>query len=61
MQRYFQAAVDAERVIITGSGMQAILQTVQAVLGPGDEAVVVSPVWPNILPPSACRKPWPAP
>ena len=44
--------LDAERVIITGSGMQAILQTVQAVLGPGDEAVVVSPVWPNI-----CRHP----
>jgi aspartate aminotransferase len=49
VQRYFQAAVNAERVIITGSGMQAILQTVQAVLGPGDEAVVVSPVWPNIF------------
>ena len=38
-----------ERVIITGSGMQAIMQTVQALVGPGDEVVVVSPVWPNIF------------
>src|SRR2546425_222026 len=29
--------------------MQAIMQTVQAVVGPGDEVVVVSPVWPNIF------------
>ena len=49
LQRHFHAAVASERVIITGSGMQAILQTVQALVGPGDEVVVVSPVWPNIF------------
>src|SRR5215471_20736608 len=49
LRRHFQVDVEPERVIITGSGMQAILQTVQALVGPGDEVVVVSPVWPNIF------------
>jgi aspartate/methionine/tyrosine aminotransferase len=49
VRRHCLADVDPERVIITGSGMQAILQTVQALVGPGDEVVVVSPVWPNIF------------
>jgi aspartate aminotransferase len=49
VRRHFVADVDPERVIITGSGMQAIMQTVQALVGPGDEVVVVSPVWPNIF------------
>ena len=49
VRRHFLADVDPERVIITGSGMQAIMQTVQALVGPGDEVVVVSPVWPNIF------------
>lgn len=49
LQRHFQAPVNAERVIITGSGMQAMLLTMQALVGPGDEVVVVSPVWPNIF------------
>jgi aspartate/methionine/tyrosine aminotransferase len=49
VRRHFQADVGAERVIITGSGMQAIQLTVQALVGPGDEVVVVSPVWPNIF------------
>ena len=49
LQRHFEVDVGAERVIVTGSGMQALLQTVQALVGPGDEVVVVSPVWPNIF------------
>jgi aspartate/methionine/tyrosine aminotransferase len=49
LQRHFHAAIHPERVIITGSGMQAIQLTMQALLGPGDEAVVVAPVWPNIF------------
>ncbi|MGQ4807794.1 Aspartate aminotransferase [Candidatus Entotheonellaceae bacterium PAL068K] len=49
LRRHFQADVEPERVIVTGSGMQAIVQTVQALVGPGDEVVVVSPVWPNFF------------
>ncbi len=49
LRRHFHTDVDPERVIITGSGMQEIMQTVQALVGPGDEVVAVSPVWPNIF------------
>ncbi len=49
LQRHFDVGIDAERVIITGSGMQALMQTTQAIAGPGDEVVVVAPVWPNIF------------
>jgi aspartate/methionine/tyrosine aminotransferase len=49
LYRHFHTQVEAERVIITASGMQAIIQATQALVGPGDEVVVVSPVWPNIF------------
>jgi aspartate/methionine/tyrosine aminotransferase len=49
LKRHFEVAVEAERVIVTGSGMQAILMTIEALVGPGDEVVVISPVWPNIF------------
>jgi aspartate/methionine/tyrosine aminotransferase len=49
LQRHFDVAVGAERVIVTGSGMQAIMLTMQALVGPGEEIVVISPVWPNIF------------
>jgi len=40
--------VGFERVVVTSSGMQAIFLTVQAITDPGDNILVVSPVWPNI-------------
>ncbi|HEV2678230.1 MAG TPA: pyridoxal phosphate-dependent aminotransferase [Aliidongia sp.] len=40
--------VAPERVVITNSGMQAIMLTVQALVDPGDNILVVSPVWPNV-------------
>jgi aspartate aminotransferase len=39
----------ADRISVTSSGMQAILLSCQAIIDPGDNAVVVSPVWPNIV------------
>jgi aspartate/methionine/tyrosine aminotransferase len=39
----------ADRITVTGSGMQAIILTCQALIDPGDNIVVVSPVWPNIV------------
>ncbi len=39
----------AERVIVTSSGMNGIMLALQAILAPGDNVVVVSPVWPNIV------------
>jgi aspartate/methionine/tyrosine aminotransferase len=42
------AAVSAERVAVTGSGMSALMLSAQMLLSPGDEVVVVTPIWPNI-------------
>ena len=39
----------SDRITVTGSGMQAIILTCQALIDPGDNIVVVSPVWPNIV------------
>jgi len=36
------------RITVSGSGMQAILLTCQLLLDPGDNIVIVSPIWPNI-------------
>ncbi len=49
LQRHFEVNLNPERVIVTGSGMQAIMLTAQALVGSGDEVVVVAPMWPNIF------------
>lgn len=38
----------ADRFTVTGGGMQAIMLAVQLVVDPGDNVVVIDPVWPNI-------------
>lgn len=40
--------VDPAQVVVTGSGMVSIVLAIQATLDPGDSAIVISPVWPNI-------------
>jgi aspartate/methionine/tyrosine aminotransferase len=40
--------VSAERVAVTSAGMSAIMLATQALVEPGDNVVIVSPVWPNI-------------
>jgi len=42
-------AMDSERISIATSGMTAIVLALQAFVRPGDEVVVVGPVWPNIV------------
>ena len=37
-----------ERIGVTGSGVSALMLASQLVLSPGDKAVVVTPIWPNI-------------
>lgn len=40
--------LDPEReIVITASGVQALNVAIRAVLDPGDEALVLTPVWPN--------------
>lgn len=41
--------VDPDRVFITVGGMQAVMQTMQMLIGEGDEAIVPTPTWPNAL------------
>ncbi len=41
--------VDAERVVVTSSGMSAIMIATQALIQPGDNAVAITPLWPNIV------------
>jgi aspartate aminotransferase len=36
-----------ERVTVTPSGVQAIMQTAQAIVDPEDDVLAVAPVWPN--------------
>lgn len=39
--------VEAARITVTAGGMNAILLALQLAAGPGDNVVVVDPVWPN--------------
>lgn len=45
--RHFNRELPTERFIVTGSGMQAIQLTIQAISGAGDEVIVPTPAWPN--------------
>ncbi len=38
-----------DRITVTGSGMQAIILACQTIVDAGDNMVLVSPVWPNIV------------
>lgn len=47
--RLYRGRCSADHITVTGSGMQAILLSCQTIVEPGDNVVVVSPVWPNIV------------
>jgi aspartate/methionine/tyrosine aminotransferase len=49
VSRLHGATVAPERIMVTSSGMNAIMLTVQTLVGPGDNFVIVSPIWPNIV------------
>src|ERR1700726_1410777 len=40
--------VGAERILVSSSGMTALMLTAQALIDEGDNLVIVAPVWPNI-------------
>jgi len=46
-QRIYRTEVELERIIVSASGMNALMITVQCLVGHGDSAVVIGPVWPN--------------
>jgi aspartate/methionine/tyrosine aminotransferase len=46
--RHFCISLSPEHFYVTGSGMQAIQLSVQAITAPGDEMIFLTPAWPNI-------------
>ena len=52
LARYYKEIHDVEvdpesRIVITASGVQALNVGIRCVLNPGDEALVLTPAWPN--------------
>jgi aspartate/methionine/tyrosine aminotransferase len=41
--------VDPERIVVTSSGVSALMLATQALAGPGDRVVEVTPLWPNLV------------
>jgi len=48
MERLYDTPVSSDRITVTTSGMSAIMLAMQALINPGDEVIVVGPVWPNV-------------
>ena len=48
MQSRHAANIGVERVAVTSGGVNALMLAMQAIVNPGDEVVVVTPVWPNL-------------
>jgi aspartate/methionine/tyrosine aminotransferase len=48
MQSRHAANIGVERIAVTSGGVNALMLAMQALLNPGDQAVVVTPVWPNL-------------
>jgi aspartate/methionine/tyrosine aminotransferase len=42
------AEISADRIAVTSGGVNALMLAVQALVGAGDEVVVITPVWPNL-------------
>src|SRR5512135_3754036 len=42
------ATVTPGRIAVTASGMSALMLAVEALIGPGDRVVCVTPLWPNL-------------
>ena len=47
-RRIYGVEIDPHRITVTASGMQALALVAQALVDPGDRAVIIGPVWPNI-------------
>lgn len=44
-----RVAVDESEIAVTNSGMSALMLATQALVGPGDRVVIVTPLWPNLV------------
>lgn len=48
MQQRHGAGIGVDRIAVTSGGVNALMLAMQAIVNPGDEVVVVTPVWPNL-------------
>ena len=48
MNRLYALNLDIPSITVTGSGMQAMMLSAQALTDPGDKIIVVGPAWPNL-------------
>jgi len=46
--RIYNSDIDVSRVFVSASGMQGLALVAQAIVSPGDKAVVLAPGWPNV-------------
>jgi aspartate/methionine/tyrosine aminotransferase len=44
-----QASLTHQRISVTSGGVSALMLAMQAILGAGDECLVVTPIWPNLI------------
>jgi aspartate aminotransferase len=49
LERLYGRPVAEDRIALTSSGMNGVMLLAQALVGPGDSVVSVSPCWPNLL------------
>ena len=42
-------ATPVDNVVVTSAGVNALMLAAQLILGPGDRAVAVTPLWPNVV------------
>lgn len=47
LQRGYGVDIPSERTVVTASGMNAIMITIQCLIEPGASAVIIGPLWPN--------------
>lgn len=48
-KRHWNVDLPIDRICITAGGVEAIMQSMQAVLEPGDEVIIPVPAWPNLV------------
>ena len=44
-----QKRLQMDRIAVTSGGVSALMLAMQAILGAGDECLVVTPIWPNLI------------
>ncbi|MBN9062737.1 MAG: hypothetical protein BGP06_15835 [Rhizobiales bacterium 65-9] len=49
LKRLYGKEVSDDRIAVTSAGMNAVQLVSQALIDPGDKAVVITPSWPNIM------------